>query len=41
MGLKSKVKKAGRFVLSNLGRPVRVEQSLRGESALLREGAWS
>ncbi len=35
MGLKSKVKKAGRFVLSNLGRPVRVEQSLRGESALL------
>lgn len=35
MGLKSKAKKAGRFILSNLGRPVRVEQSLRGESALL------
>lgn len=35
MGFKSKIKKAGRFVLSNLGRPVRVEQSLRGENALL------
>lgn len=35
MGLKSKAKKAGRFILSNLGRPVRVEQSLRGEGALL------
>lgn len=35
MGLKSKVKKAGRFVLSNLGRPVHVEQTFRGENALL------
>lgn len=35
MGLKAKAKRAGRFVLSNLGRPVRVEQTLRGGSELL------
>lgn len=36
MGIKSKAKKAGRFVLSNLGRPVRVSQTLRGENSLLQ-----
>lgn len=36
MGLKSKMKKAGRFVLSNLGRPVRVDQTFRDESSLLQ-----
>ncbi len=36
MGVKSKIKKAGRFVLSNLGRPVRVDQTYRGESSLLQ-----
>lgn len=35
MGIKPKLKKASRFILSNLGRPVRVEQTLRGESELL------
>lgn len=35
MGLKAKAKRVGRFVLSNIGRPVRVEQTLRAESELL------
>lgn len=35
MGFKSNMKRAGRFVLSNLGKPVRIEQTLRGESAML------
>lgn len=36
MGIKSTVKKAGRFVLSNLGRPVHVDQAFRDENSLLQ-----
>lgn len=35
MGIKQKTKKMGRFVLSNLGRPVYAEQSFREENKLL------
>lgn len=35
MGLKLKVKRVGRFTLSNPGEPIRIEQTLRAESHFL------
>lgn len=37
MAMKTSLKKIGRFVLSNLGRPVRINQTLRGGCELLSE----